>query len=288
MKATIIKLIPTDPLFPEQFKHLPQPPKQIFVQGDLAALLKRPAVAIVGSRRASAYGQAVTRQLASELASMGIVIISGLAFGIDSVGHEVVIKAGGQTIAVLPSPLEKIYPASHYQLAQTILKTGGALLSEYPEGADVRKENFIARNRLIAALGQGVIIPEGALKSGSLHTARFALEQGKVVMAVPGNINSYLSEGTNNLIKAGAIPITCVEDIASALGLNVKHLRQTQIVADNREEQLILDLLTDGPRHASQLLAESSLGPEIFNQTLTMLEIGGHIRPLGGGHWSLV
>src|SRR5690606_28976050 len=153
-------------------------------------------------------GRAVTYKFASELAARGVVIVSGLALGVDSIAHEACIGSGSKTIAVLPVGLEKIYPTSHTHLAKKISQGNGLLVSEYPSGTDPRRENFIARNRIIAALAEGVLITEAAENSGSLHTARFAIELGLPVLAVPGPINSSTSVGTNNLIKAGAIPVT--------------------------------------------------------------------------------
>lgn len=285
----IREVLPGDSAFPEAFKHLPQPPRQIYVlSNDFASLLNQPLVAIVGSRKASSYGRLVTQQLATELATAGAVIISGLALGIDSIGHQAALDASGQTIAILPCGLDKIYPATHYHLAKNILVNGGALISEYQEGTEPRKENFIARNRLIAALGQGIIITEAAINSGSLHTARFALEQGKTVMAVPGSITSALSQGTNNLIKAGAVPVTSAEDVLNALELKPAKPTKIELLGASAEEQRLLDLLAAGQTDSSNLLASSGLSTEVFNQTLTMLEINGQIRPVGGGHWALV
>ena len=149
------------------------------------------------------------------------------------------------------------------------------------------RHNFIARNRIIAALSEGLLIPEAAINSGSLHTARFALELGIPVLAVPGPINSPTSEGTNNLIKAGAIPVTSLDDILTALGWSFTEQADDDIVAATEEERLILQLIKDGTADGHELLARSELDASKFNQTLTMLELTGRIRPLGNNHWAL-
>ncbi|HEY5442387.1 MAG TPA: DNA-protecting protein DprA, partial [Candidatus Saccharimonadales bacterium] len=214
------------------------------------------------------------------------VIVSGLALGIDGLAHQAALDAGGLTIAVLPSPLETIVPATHRRLAQTILDQGGALVSEYAAGETPFKQNFIARNRLMAGLGQVLLITEAAEKSGSLHTARFALEQGKTVMAVPGNIGSRGSVGTNHLIKSGATPVTSYIDVLHALGLEPRQATDRAVKGRNAHEQSLLDLLAQGVSDGEELLRRSGLTASAFNQALTMLEISSKVRTLGANHWS--
>jgi DNA processing protein len=273
--------------YPDFLRNIPAPPKRLYYRGPLLELLALPRLAVVGSRKVSAYGRSVTGQLASEAASRGVVIVSGLAFGVDSIAHQAALEVSGKTIAVLPSSVDLPYPVSHRQLAQRILDKGGALVSEYAATPSVRREYFIARNRLISGLSDATLITEAALKSGSLHTARFALEQGREVLAVPGNITSVTSIGTNNLIRAGAVPITSVEDLMFALNI---HDAPGSLVApkgDNDAEQAILDLLAHDMSDGELLLAQSGLGASEFSQTLTMLEITGKIRRLGANQWSL-
>ncbi|HSX44141.1 MAG TPA: DNA-processing protein DprA [Candidatus Saccharimonadales bacterium] len=273
--------------YPAKLAPLPDPPQQILVMGQpLGKLLSRPAVAIVGSRKVTAYGKAVTTKLAGELAERGVVIISGLAFGVDSIAHRAALEANGTTIAVLPSSLNAIYPSVHYQLAHQILEQGGALVTEYPDNTKPHKYHFVARNRIVSGLADGVLITEAADKSGTLHTANFALDQGKEVMAVPGNITSPLSLGTNQLIKTGATAVTNVSDILRALGLEAAESKK-KAVAASAEEAAILDLLEDGAAETEVILAKSGLELAIFNQTLTMLEITGKINPVGSGQWML-
>ncbi len=275
------------PLFPEQLQHIADPPRQLYYLGDLENALNKPRLAIVGSRKVSAYGKSVTLKLAREAAEQGIAIVSGLALGIDGLAHQAALEAGGLTIAVLPSGLDKIYPASHHNLAERILKQGGALITEFPFGTQPFKINFLIRNRIISGISDAVLITEAAVRSGSLNTARHALEQGRDVMAVPGNITSELSAGTNNLIKLGATPVTEIRDILAAMDLKQTG-KKTAPMGSSPEESVIIELLVRGVSDSSELLHHSELTPPIFNQTLTMLEITGKVRPLGAGHWGIV
>lgn len=286
MKNNKITLSTSD--VPEKLRNIPGPPKQLFVMGnDVNELLQRPCVTVVGSRKVSAYGKAVTSGLAGELAKAGLVIISGLAIGVDSLAHKAALDAGGLTIAVLPSGLDKIYPSGHYSLAMQILQQGGALITEYPDGEIAFKDHFIARNRLASGLGDALLVTEAAERSGTLHTANFALEQGKPVLAVPGNITSPTSAGTNNLIKTGATPVTSAQDVFIALGLELTNNKREAPRASNPNEQILLDLLFSGISDGTELLENSELEVSLFNQTLTMLEIRGQIRPLGNNRWTL-
>ncbi len=275
------KITKNNSSFPDTLLTIAQVPDAIFHRGaPLETLLAKPCVAIVGSRKLSHYGQAVTAKLASELAKAGVVIISGLALGVDSVAHRAALDAGGITIAVLPCGIDTIYPAGHFGLAKQILQNGGALISEY-DGNDLpQKHQFIARNRLIAGLCQAVVITEAAAKSGSLHTAEFALEQGTEVFAVPGNITSPTSEGTNSLIKTGATPVTSAEDILQVMDIEAEQ----QISTNQRtpEEQTIIELMQNGLDDLVTLRLQSKLEPAVFTQTLTMLEVSDSIKISSG------
>lgn len=281
------KITQTDNAFPEVLRHISRAPKTLYYLGDIGPLANKTVVSIVGSRAVTPYGRQVTTKLASELAKQGIAIISGLALGTDALAHEAALQAGGYTVAVLPSNLETIYPATNRNLANRILEQGGALISEYGHDDIMAfKSNFIARNRIVSGLADGLLITEASERSGTLHTVNFALEQGKTVMAVPGNITSPTSAGTNNLIKTGAIPITSVDDVLHALGIN-KQTSMVTVIAANPAEANILGQMQQGITDAGELLAGCKLTPEVFNQTLTMLEISAKIRPLGTGHWGI-
>lgn len=273
--------------FPETLRTIAGPPNELYYAGPLEELLDRPRLAVVGSRKVSPYGRNVTTKLAAAVAGQGIVIVSGLAFGVDALAHQAALDAGGLTIAVLPSSLDQIYPASHRNLAQRIVDNGGALVTEYANTPSVPKHHFIARNRLISGLSNATLITEAALKSGSLHTARFTLEQGHELLAVPGSIFSDTSVGTNNIIKAGAVPVTCLEDILFAMKLQPTMSTQKTITGANAFEQAILDALMNGISDGDEMLTFSQLEITQFNQALTMLEITGKIRSLGANNWAL-
>ena len=284
---SIQNIAPNNPAFPATLLHISQPPKMLYIQSkNWHDLLARPKVAVVGSRRATAYGKQVTAQLAGELARAGVVIVSGLAIGIDSIAHRAALDSGGLTIAVLPSGLDTIYPASHYQLAQSIIEQGGALITEYPPGSTPYKGNFVARNRIVSGTSNILLVTEAAEKSGTLHTVDFALEQGREVCAVPGLITNQTSKGTNNLIKAGASLVTCSADILQMLG--IQPLRATaKPVADTPQEQILIDLIYSGTQDGALLLSQSRLTVTQYNQSLTMLEIQGTVRALGNNQWGL-
>lgn len=282
------KITSNQPGFPSKLTTIGTPPESLFYIGDTKPLSEKPVVSIVGSRAVTPYGRQITTKFAGELAGRGVAIVSGLALGVDALAHQAALDAGGYTVAVLPSPVEQVYPATNRKLAQRILEQGGALISEYDQDdrTEAFKSRFIARNRLVSGLADVLLITEASERSGTLHTANFALEQGRTVMAVPGNITSPTSAGTNNLIKAGAIPVTDLSDILTALGLDGKQ-EQLEIMAANPAEQSILELLQTGASDSSLIQQQSGLAPDVFNQTLTMLEITGKIKPLGSGHWGI-
>lgn len=281
------KLTLSSPQFPDRLRHIADPPKELYCLGNLHKALDRPCLAVVGSRKVSPYGQAVTLKLARQAAEQGITIVSGLALGVDALGHRAALEAGGTTIAVMAGGLSKISPATNRQLAEDILKKDGVIVTEYDMDVQPFKISFVARDRLISGLSDAVLISEAAVKSGSLHTANFALEQGRTVMAVPGNITSELSVGTNNLIKMGAAPVTELRDILAAMNLTIAEGKTTVPLGTTPEETAILALIHAGTSDASELLQLSKLNPPVFNQALTMLEINSKIRPLGAGHWTL-
>ncbi|HSX36970.1 MAG TPA: DNA-processing protein DprA [Patescibacteria group bacterium] len=277
-------------VIPERLRQIPAPPKQLFHRGEsLERLLKRPTVGVVGSRNVSTYGTQVTSSLAGKLAEQGIVIVSGLALGVDALAHQAALDAGGLTISVLPSSVEKPYPATNRYLAEKIVEQGGALISEYPAGETDQsfKSKFVARNRLVAGLSDALLITEAAELSGSLHTAKFALNQGKLVMAVPGNITSPGSVGTNNLIKAGATAVTSYQDVLQAMKLVEHTSAANEVKGSNEVEQKIIDLILGGMNDGGLLLKHSELHISLFNQTLTLLEISGKIRSLGANQWAI-
>ena len=201
-----------DKCYPKQLKNIYDAPKKLYIRGN-KDILNKNGIAIVGSRDCTKYGELIAKNLGYNLSKNGFVIISGLAKGIDSFAHIGAIYAKEKTIAVLGNGIDTIYPKENEIIAKKIIEYGGAIISEYPEGAKIERKNFPARNRIISGLSQGVVVVEAKEKSGSLITVDFALEQGRDVFAVPGPISSICSIGTNELIKDGAIPITSFKDI---------------------------------------------------------------------------
>jgi DNA processing protein len=265
--------------YPDILRNIAAPPKQLYVVGDIPA---GPAIAIVGSRRPTQYGKQMTYKLASELAKAGVVIVSGLALGIDAMAHLGAVEAGGKTIAVQACGMDRIYPASNRSLAIKILRDG-AIISEYPEGTEPFKSNFVARNRIIAGLCQAIIIPEADASSGSLHTVNFALQQGKTVMAVPGHVTSARSAGPNNLLRSGAVPITGTSDVLAALDLG--GMLAKPVRARNSEEASVLELLGQGVSNSQEIIDKSGMSAAEFANIITLMEITGKVRNLGAGTW---
>lgn len=266
--------------------HIDHFPKKLYILGKLPEK-NIPTIAIVGSRKPTQYGREVTERLATDLARAGVVVISGLALGIDSIAHRAALEAKGITIAVLANGLDTIYPRNHQALARQIVENEGAILSEYEPGAPPLPFRFLERNRIVSGIADGIVVVEAATRSGTLSTAAHALNQNKEVFAIPGNITSPLSSGCNALIKQGATPVTKVEDILEIIAPNSKTEQTQFILGDTPEEVSVLQLLQKGLRDGDELLQQTKLEPVVFNQTLTMLEIKGQIKPLGGNQWTL-
>ncbi len=273
--------------YPENLKNIYDPPPVLYVKGEL---LKEDslAVGIVGSRKASDYGLKMAHRIASRLAEAGIVIVSGMALGIDSAAHRGALAAKGRTIAVFACGLNHVYPASNYRLSQEIQKNG-AVISEYPFDTVAFPAQFPARNRIISGMSLGVIVVEAGEKSGSLITADFALEQGREVFAVPGNITSPNSKGTNELIKNGAKLVSRIEDITEELNLEVIYKVKSNICKHENpdisaEEGLILQLLDIKNGDKDKIAAATELPTSKVMAALTMLEIKGLIQQVGGNY----
>ena len=294
-------LVLDDGTYPALLREIPDPPITLYVRGEWAACFESPCVAIVGSRRASTYGQNVAVMLARDLAARGVTIISGLARGIDAAAHRGALEAGGRTVAVLGTGVDEVYPRDHRKLADEILKQGGTLVSQFPLATPPIPENFPYRNRIISGLSLGVALVEAAENSGSLITARLAMEQNREVFAVPGNITSRNSFGTNYLIKgAGAKLVQQWQDVASELPPDIaarllppepKKKRVTETVptgasapADLSEsERTLFNLLsTDEPSHIDALAEMSKLSMPELSSALLALEMRDLVRQLPG------
>lgn len=266
--------------------HIDAPPAQLYMAGDLP-VARRPTVAIVGSRKPTPYGIEVTHRLAYDLAKSGVVIVSGLAYGIDAAAHKAALEAGGTTIAVLAGGLHRIYPATHSGLAREIIEKGGTIISEQEEGVEAHKYHFLARNRLVSGLADAVIVIEATDRSGTLSTVAHALAQNKEVFAVPGPITSLLSVGPNRLLQQGAHVALEARDILDVIAPQLAFSQQRLPLGDTAAEVRIIELITGGVRDGDTLCAQSGLDSSEFLQTLTMMELKGSIRPLAGNRWTV-
>lgn len=225
-------------------------------------------------------------KLAFALAESGLTVVSGLALGLDAVVQRAAVEAKGLTVGVLGCGIDLIYPEQNRRLAKDIIMSGGAIITEKPPGTPPMRHHFPSRNRIISGMTIGTLVVEAAESSGSLITAAAALEQNREVFAVPGNIDSPASSGTNNLIKLGAKPVTSVDDIL--LSLNLKPLEQKKkCFTFSENEALVIDILHSGQMHIDKVAQTSKLDIVQVSETLTLLEIKGAVRHLGGGHWQL-
>ncbi|MDO4742070.1 MAG: DNA-processing protein DprA [Candidatus Saccharibacteria bacterium] len=323
----IKQISPLDNSFTEVLGSIALVPKILYFYGSLPGTNNAPktgsnlngyndtsrpkAVAIVGSRKNTRYGEEVAYRLAYELAKKGVIIVSGLAHGIDSIAHRAALDAGGLTIAVLGTPIDKIYPKEHADLANEIVLHKGAVVSEYaprtPEFLDAPlatdeavkdgrrclnfKTTFLYRNRLIAGLSDLVVVVEAAEHSGTLNTAAHALNQGKDVFAVPGNITNINSKGCNRLIAQGATPYTELNDVLRVLfpADFIKTRRKTLALpfGDTEDETLVLQSIASGENDGENIIKKLNFNAEKFNQIITLLEIKARVRPLGFNRWML-
>lgn len=282
----INKISPLEHNFLQIISTIDKSPKRLYLLGKLPND-RQISVAIVGSRKPTSYGKEVTHRLAFDLAKKNIVIISGLALGVDGVAHKATLEAGGKTIAVLAGGLDNIYPSAHTGLARQIIQTGGAIISEYEPGCGNRPFQFLERNRIISGLSDAIIVTEAAIRSGTLSTAAHALSQGREVFVVPGNITSPLSAGCNSLIKQGATPITCAEDVIEVIAPELLKPQINLPLGTNETETKIIKLLQSGIRDGDELQSVSGIEPSLFSQTITMMELSDIIRRLGGNQWTL-
>jgi len=261
-------------------------PEKLYFIGKLPEN-RQPTVAVVGSRKPTSYGKEVTYRIANDLAIRGIIIVSGMALGVDAIANRAALDAGGITLAVVANSVDIIYPANHKQLTADIIKNGGAIISEYEPVTEARDFQFLERNRIVSGLSDAVIVTEAAARSGTLSTVMHALNQGREVFVVPGNITSPLSAGCNNLIKQGAHPITCAEDVIEIIAPDLLRPQSSLALGSNPLESTIIGLLQSGIRDGDELQTLAGVEASEFSTTLTMLEISGTIRPLGGNQWTL-
>lgn len=274
--------------YPQPLAAIPGAPAALYVAGDIGTL-RASQLAMVGARRASPLGRAIARELAGALTQSGLTITSGLAIGIDAASHDGALRAGGRTVAVLGTGLDRIYPAENAGLAARIL-AAGALVSEFPPRTGARPQHFPLRNRIISGLALGTLVIEAAEGSGSLTTARHALHQGREVFAVPGSIRNPLSWGCHKLIRDGAHLVAGPSDVL--MGLNFCHRFQSVESGDpspgegvplDKEYEMLLDALGFEPATIDTLMARSGLSGESIASMLLILELEGRIAPYPGG-----
>jgi DNA processing protein len=269
------------PTYPRSLKNIVDPPATLYIRGSLEPQDEF-SLAVVGTRRSTAYGKECTRLLVRGLAENGITVISGMAYGIDTEAHRTALDASGRTIAVLGCGVDIIYPAENRKLGQRIIEQG-ALISEYPLGTNPESGNFPRRNRIISGLSLGVLFVEGTVQSGARITTDYALEQGREVFAVPGSILSKSGSGPNYLIQNGAKLVTEVNDILEELNLTMiaQHTEARAIIPDNELEATLLHHLSTEPVHIDELGQATGLTAADLASTLTMMELKGMVRQVG-------
>lgn len=272
--------------YPISLKHIPSPPQKLFVEGDIACL-SQPCLAIVGTRKPSHYAQKLTEKWAKVFSEAGLVIVSGLALGIDGAAHRGALQGKAKTIAVLGCGVDIDYPKQHRELKRAIIDQGGCVISEYPPGTPPLSTYFPKRNRIISGLSDGVVVMEAALRSGSLVTARLAVEQGKEVMAVPGSIHNPMTQGCHWLIREGATLVASVEDIAESLKLTITiHSPSINEKSDklSKNDQHLLTFIQDHATPVDQIVAMSGLEFVEVCSILLNLEIAGRVEKVTGGY----
>ncbi|MGE5252099.1 MAG: DNA-processing protein DprA [Bacteroidota bacterium] len=277
-----------DAAYPERLKEIEQPPPVLYIRGEyLPEDLF--AVALVGTRRVTPYGRQITEEIARFLAGSGLTVISGLARGVDALAHTSALKAGGRTLAVLGSGVDRIYPPEHRALAEQIMEHG-AIISDYAPGTPPEAANFPPRNRIISGLSLAVVVIEAGETSGALITAEFAAEQGREVFAVPGSILAPQSKGTNRLIQQGAQPLLSASDLIQALNLTRAGEQKTarKILPGDAVEAQLLKALGAQPVHVDEIRNQTGLPIEKVSATLALMELKGMVRQVGGMNYVAV
>jgi DNA processing protein len=277
-----------DEVYPLRLKEINQPPPVLYIRGEYLPddLF---AVAVVGTRRVTPYGRQITEELSSFLAANGMTVISGLARGVDSVAHKSALKAGGRTIGILGSGVDRIYPPEHRGLAEQMMESG-AIISDYAPGTPPDASNFPPRNRIISGLSLAVVVIEAGETSGALITAEFAAEQGREVFAVPGSILAPQSKGTNKLIQSGALPLLSVNDLMQALDITRvgEQKAARKVVPGDAIEAKLLSVLGNEPLHVDEIRNQSELPIEKVSSVLALMELKGMVRQVGGMNYVAV
>lgn len=284
-KAGIEMLLITDPDYPKLLLEIPNPPPILYFRGNKKCLSSQ-SIGVVGTRLISLYGKQACEEIVSALSQNGINIVSGLAFGVDAESLATALESGQTPVAVLASPIDNysISPRANFNLAQKII-SAGCLISEYPLGTSIQKQNFPIRNRIISGLSLGTLVIEADEESGSLITANYALEQGREVFAIPGSIFSRTSKGTNKLIQKGAKLVSSANDILEELNLDLTAIEVAEKFEETPEEQVLLQHLSREPIHINLIIQNINLPAGQVNATLTILEMKGRVKNLGGARY---
>ena len=277
-----------DEAYPSRLKEIDQPPPVMYIRGEYLPddLF---AVAIVGTRRVTPYGRQITEELSAYLAANGMTVISGLARGVDAIAHQAALKAGGRTIGILGSGVDKIYPPEHRGLAEQMMERG-AIISDYAPGTPPDASNFPPRNRIISGLSLAVVVVEAGETSGALITAEFAAEQGREVFAVPGSILAPQSKGTNKLIQQGALPLLSVQDLMQTLDITRvgEQKAARKIIPSDAIEAKILTVLSNEPLHVDEIRNQAELPIQKVSAALALMELKGMVRQVGGMNYVAV
>ena len=277
-----------DPGYPERLKEITPSPPVLYLRGKLEAD-DQWAVSIVGTRRITSYGRQMAAKIATRLSQAGITVVSGLARGVDGIAHKSTLEQGGRTLAVLGSGVDRIYPPDHRQLAAQIMDRG-ALISDYPPGTPPEASNFPPRNRIISGLSMATVVVEAGRRSGALITAEFAVEQGREVFAVPGNVLSPQSKGTNRLIQEGARILLDPQEILEVLDLTrvTEQSAARAVLPENATEAELFGVLSHEPLHVDEIRSQTHLSIEEVTSTLALMELKGMVRQVGGMRYTAV
>jgi DNA processing protein len=277
-----------DKNYPKILKEIKDPPKILYCLGEIKS--EEDCFAVVGARKCTNYGKEIAYRIASDLAEAGLSIVSGFAPGIDTIAHKAVIERGKRTIAVLGTGIDEksIYPKSNLKLIDKILENGGVIISEFEPGIHGTKYTFPQRNRIISGLSLGVLVVEARMQSGALITANYAKEQGRKVFAIPGSIFSQVSKGCHFLIKNGAKLVENTEDILEELGISKLGIGRKEIKGKTPEENLILEVLKEGALDVEKIIEKTKLSPSKVASILSILEIEGKIKNLGGNIYAII
>ena len=277
--------------YPDNLKEIYDYPIVVYFKGNLD-LVKESCVGVVGTRRASEYGKNVLHNLIPKIVDHNLIVVSGLALGIDSLAHKCCLESGGKTIAVLAGSVDQIYPRFNYRLADNILENDGLIISELGPDSMMNKYLFPARNRIISGLSRGIVVIEAPKKSGALITARYALEQNRSVMAIPGDIGKENNAGSHNLIKQGAVLVDCIDDIISELGyttakMEVPGKKYYDVEKFSVIEKMIYNLLSKEDLHIDSIIGVLEFESDEIIKTINLMVLNGYLIQLENGMFSL-